>query len=62
MKSFKKALRLLGYILLILLATVGIGLMGGVPIPTMNKKEDAIEVLVELVEDEEDDLNLSEVK
>lgn len=58
MKSFKKILRLLGLVLLIVLASVGIGFGGGVPIPTSNKKEDTIEIKVELVESNEDKTKL----
>lgn len=58
MKSFKRILRLLGLVLLIVLACVGIGFGGGVPIPTSNKKEDTIEIKVELVESNEDKTKL----
>ncbi len=54
MKSFKKILRLSGLVLLIVLASVGIGLAGVVPIPTSTKKEDMIEINVELVESHEE--------
>ncbi len=54
MKRFKKTLRLLGFILLIVLASVGIGLGGGVPIPPANKKKDTIEIKVEMLESVDD--------
>ena len=58
MKSFKKILRLLGLVLLIVLASVGIGFGGGVPIPTSNKKEDTLKIKVESVESNEDKTKL----
>ena len=48
MKSFKKLLRLSGLVLLIALACFGIGIIGGTPVPPKNKKEDTIEIVVEL--------------
>lgn len=58
MKSFKKTLRLLGLILLIVLASLGIGFVGGVPIPPSKKRENTIELKTELVEDKEDETKL----
>lgn len=58
MKSFKKALKLLGLVLLIVLASVGLGIGGGIPIPPSNRKEDTIEVKVELVDSNEDKIKL----
>lgn len=60
MKSFKKILRLLGLVLLIVLASVGLGIGGGIPIPPSNKKEDTIEIKVELVESNEDKTKLGQ--
>ncbi len=62
MKSFKKTLRLLGLVLLIVLATLGIGFVGGVPIPPSNKRENTIELKTELVEDKEDETKLFQFK
>lgn len=64
MKSFKKILRLSGLVLLIVLASIGIGLAGVVPIPTSTKKEDTIEIKVELVESHEEKtkFNLFQIK
>ena len=58
MKSFKKTLRLFGLVFLIVLATLGIGFVGGVPIPLSKKKEDTIELKTELIEDKEDETKL----
>jgi hypothetical protein len=60
MKSFKKLLRLLGLVFLIVLASVGMSLGGGVPIPPSNKKEDYIEVTVELDESDEEQTELGQ--
>jgi len=54
MKKIKKALRLFLWICLILLAGIGIGLSGGVPIPTNNARKDKSEINNEMVEEEED--------
>ncbi len=50
-------LRMLLLICLIVLASVGIGLAGGVPIPLSSKREDKVDVNVELIEskDQEED-------
>lgn len=60
MKSFKKILRLLGLVLLIVLASVGLGIGGGIPIQPSNKKEDVIEIKVELVESNENKTKLGQ--
>ena len=60
MKSFKKTLKLLGLVLLIVLASVGLGIGGGISIPPSNKKEDTIEIKVELVESNEDKTKLGQ--
>jgi hypothetical protein len=60
MKSFKKILKLLGLTLLIVLASVGIGFGGVIPIPPSNKKDDTIEIKVELVESNEDKTKLGQ--
>lgn len=54
MKRFKKILRLLGLVVLIILASIGIGFGGGVPIRPSNKKEDTLEIKVELLKSNED--------
>lgn len=58
MKSLKKIMRLLGLIILIILATVGIGIGGVAPVPLSSKKENTIEIKVELVESNEDKTKL----
>ena len=54
MRYFKKAWRLLCLVLLVALAVTGIGLGGGVPIPASNRKENHIEITVELPESKEE--------
>lgn len=57
MKRFFRTLRKFGYILLITLAAVGIGIFGAVPIiPTNRKKENIFQT--ELVETKEDDFEV----
>ncbi|WP_147243775.1 hypothetical protein [Pedobacter miscanthi] len=51
MQYCKKAIRLMGLVLLIFLASIG--LSGGVPIPPSNRKENHIEIKTELKETEE---------
>lgn len=53
MKQFRKMLRFGVIILLIALASVGIGIFGSVPIPSNKKRENVIEIKVELKEADE---------
>ena len=55
MKSFKRKLRLLGYILLIVLASVGIGLGGAITTPPVLRTKDREDTPIELLETKEDD-------
>lgn len=61
MRTLKRAFRLLCLAVLIILASFGIGLSGGVAIPVSRKREDN-QVTIELVEsnkyDEEDDASM----
>lgn len=52
MQQFKRVLRLLGLVLLITLAGLGIGLTGGLPVPKLSRREDQIEVSNESPEEE----------
>jgi hypothetical protein len=52
-KKLKKILRIAGMVMLMVLASFGVGLMGGVPIPINKRRENAIELHVELKESEE---------
>ena len=55
MKRFKKALKLLALVFLIVLAVFGIGLSGGIPILQSNKRGDKTEINIELFEPEENE-------
>lgn len=46
-------LRIAGMIMLIALASFGVGLIGGVPIPMNKRRENVIELRIELKESEE---------
>jgi hypothetical protein len=53
MKRFKKMLRVTGVMVLIILALFGIGIIGGVPVPTFRRKENTVEIRTELKETRE---------
>lgn len=55
MKSFKRKLRLLGYVVLIILASIGIGLGGAVTTPPVVRTKDRDDTPIELLESKEDD-------
>ena len=50
MKKMKRALRLLIFVSLIILASIGIGLCGGVPIPFSRKGRETEREKIELIE------------
>lgn len=52
MNRFKQILRRLLFIALILLAGIGVGLSGGIPIPNIGKRKDKSEINNESVEKE----------
>ncbi|WP_379084774.1 hypothetical protein [Pedobacter sp. UC225_65] len=54
MKFFKKLMRIIVLIFLILLATVGVGLSGGIPTPSSGRKENTIEIRTEIEEEDEE--------
>lgn len=60
METFKRNLRRLGFILLIVLASVGVGLSGGVPIKSSGRSKQESVIEVELVEEKEDGLEEKE--
>jgi hypothetical protein len=52
-KQFKKILLMAGMVLLIVLACFGIGIAGGVPLPSNRRKDNSIEIRTELKETDE---------
>lgn len=53
MSKLKQAARLLAFICLIVLAGLGIGLSGGVPIPTINNRKDSEKENIEQTDNHE---------
>ncbi|RWX02247.1 hypothetical protein [Flavobacterium cerinum] len=62
MINFKKLLRLLWLIVFMILASVGVGLGGGVPLPLSARKRDATEVQTELPESDKKATKIAEFK
>ena len=62
MKSFKKTMRLFGIALLIVLATFGVGIGGGVPSSPNKKGENLNEIKTEVVEIKDDKTQITELK
>jgi len=56
MNNFKRTLRLLGLIVLLILASVGMGIGGAMPIPTNNRRQEIIEIQMDSEESLEEDL------
>lgn len=61
MKSLKKTIKLFGFVLLIILASVGVGIGGSAPVLPTSKKEDSIEVKVELQESKDNENEVIEL-
>jgi hypothetical protein len=55
MQRFKRTIRLLGLVLLMLLASMGVGLSGGVPLSRSSKENDLIEIRQELTDQKEEE-------
>lgn len=55
MERFKKFVRISFFILLIVLASLGVGLSGGVPIPFSNKRRQESEIKIELKKEDKDE-------
>ena len=53
MNRFKKAIRLFAFVCLIVLASVGVGLSGGVPLPSFGSKRKSEKEDIELIENQE---------
>ncbi len=54
MRNLKKILKISGLIILIVFACLGIGIAGGIPISSSNRKEDKQEIKIELLDTKED--------
>jgi len=54
MKTFKKGLKLAFLVLIIALACFGISLIGGVPLPFSRKRDNTVEIKIEMVDIKED--------
>lgn len=55
MKQFKKVLRVAGMIVLIILASFGVSITGGIPVPSNRRKDNSIEIKTELKEIDENE-------
>ena len=64
MKKCKRVIKLLGFVLLMVLASVGMGISGAAPVMPTNKREDALVIDAEEVdsEDSETDLSLLDIQ
>ena len=62
MKSLKKILRMSGLLLLLILASIGVGFSGGIPVPPLYKKDESLEIKIELVESNEDKVKLPQIR
>jgi len=62
MKRFKRTLKLFGIGLLIILASLGVGIGGAVTITSNRKKEETNEIKTELVEQKENKEDIIEIK
>ena len=60
MKKFKKALKFFALISLILLASLGIGIVGGIPISFSDKRRQTPDIKIELVETNEEESDIKE--
>ena len=58
MKKIKRVLKLIAFICLLVLASFGMGLSGGVPIPQVNKKKNPAEFTDEQIDVEKEDAEL----
>lgn len=61
MQNFKKTMRLFGLGLLLALATLGVGIAGGVPISSNKKRDEPDEIKIELVETKTNETTLTEI-
>ena len=55
MRNFKLAVRRLAFICLLVLAGLGIGLTGGVPMPTSDKRSQTPDIKIERLREQEEE-------
>ena len=55
MKNFQKTVRLLMWVLLIVLASLGVGISGGVPIPKSTNRKDTEKETIDLTEESDEE-------
>lgn len=62
MKKLKKFFRITGFVIIVIFASLGVGLVGGIPISQANdKKEDTPIVKVEVADENEEASEESEI-
>lgn len=62
MSRIKKAARLLAFICLIVLAGIGIGLSGGVPLPASTSRRESEKEKIELIENQDEKADSQQAK
>lgn len=62
MSRIKQAARLLIFICLIVLAGIGIGLSGGVPIPSIKNRNNSEKENIELIENQDEESDSQQAK
>ncbi len=55
MNKFKKIVRLLVFVFFMLLACIGVGLSGGVPVPFSQNRRDKENPIIEMVDETEEE-------
>lgn len=61
MKSFKKKIKLLGYAIMIILASLAAG-VGGAPIPRQGRREERNEIKIEMIDSKDDEVESEELE
>ena len=64
MEKIKRFIKILGLVVLMFLASIGIGLVGGIPIMPSNKRDNTIQIKTEVEESSDDEslFVMSEIK
>lgn len=61
MEKLKKIIRISGLVIMVILASVGLGLVGGVPIPSSSRSKEPIEINIELEESNDEEQEITEL-